>query len=225
MTTKRILVSGLFAVLPVAAAHADEYADTGTYETPGMYSYGWEEPRLMTKIGVGVNIGGGFSGFTGDTMRDTVDSDVGGAWTARVSIGTHIPLGLDITYVGTAVDISPAGSFQTGTLIGTDVEGAVRWNILPHYAWNPYVFIGAGWQNYQITDANFSQAATGLSDSDNLAVFPMGGGFSYRDLSGITFDLRGTFRLATESDLLIRANGEDANLDTWEASGQIGYEF
>ncbi len=201
MTKKRILLSGLGAAFASTAAYADQY-ETNPYETPSMYSYSWGEPRLMTGIGVGVNIGGGFAGFTGEAMRDTVDSDVGGAWTARVSVGTHIPLGLDIAYTGSAVDISPIGALQTGTLIGTAVTGAVRWNILPHYSWNPYVFAGAGWQHYSIT-----------------------GGFSYRDPSGITFDLRGQFNLADNSDLLIESNGDEANLDTWEATGQLGYEF
>lgn len=225
MTRKRIWLSGLGGVLAAGTAYAQDYTDAGYEAPPPMYSYAWDEPGLMTGIGVGVNVGGGFGGFTGDVMRDTVDSDVGGLWQARVTVGTHIPLALDISYIGTAVDVTPLGALQTGTLIGTAVEGAVRWNILPHYAWNPYVFIGAGWQNYQVTDANFNQAATGLADSDNLAEFPMGGGFAYRDPSGITFDLRGVFRLTDDSELLLRPNGDFANLDTWEASGSIGYEF
>ena len=181
---------------------------------------------MLSKIGIGFNIGGGFGGFTGTTMRDTVtDTNAGGLWSARATIGTHIPIGLDISYIGTAVDLAPIVGVQPGgTLIGTDVEGAVRWNILPHYMWNPYVFLGAGWQNYEVTDANVL-AMSRLQDSDNLAVFPMGAGVAYRDPTGITFDLRGTYRAAENSDLFLKPNGEFASLDTWEASGSLGYEF
>jgi hypothetical protein len=158
-------------------------------------------------------------------MRNTVDSDVSGLWSARATIGTHTPLGVDVSYIGTAVDISPIPGGPDGTLIGTGVEGAVRWNMLPHYAWNPYAFIGAGWQHYNIQDATFDPASTGLQDEDDLAVLPVGGGIAYRDPTGLVVDLRGGYRFAEDSDLLRKPNGELASLDTWEASGSIGYEF
>ena len=130
-------------------------------------------------------------------------------------------------YVGTSVDITPLGSTTTGTLIGTNVEGALRWNILPHYTWNPYVFVGAGWQHYDITDVDYSRSDTGLKDEDDLAVFPMGAGIAYRDHSGFVGELRGTFRPAEDSSLLVDANGDGgtASLHTWDATAQLGYEF
>jgi hypothetical protein len=216
MSSKATWFVGVATVLVARSAAAEE--------RPSMYSYAWSEPHMMSVIGVGMQIGGGLGGFTSETLRNTVASDISGLWTARATFGTHIPLGIDVTYNGTAVDVQPLGETATGTLLGTNVEAALRWNLLPHYAWNPYIFAGAGWQRYDVTDANFSRAATGLSDEDDLAVWPMGAGIAYRDPDGIVAELRGTFRLAQESELLRTGNGF-ADLHTWDASAQLGYEF
>lgn len=225
MNFKRLLISGCGVVVATQVAYADEYSEVNPYEQPSMYSYAWTDPTMYSTIGIGINIGGGIGGFTGETMRDTVDSDVGGMWQARATIGTHIPVALDVAYVGTAVDITPLGALDTGTLVGTSIEGAARWNILPHYAWNPYVFLGLGWQRYDVSDVTFSGSDTGLSGEDDLLIVPMGAGISYRDPTGIVFDLRGAYRAAEDSSLLEKPNGDFANLSTWEATAQVGYEF
>lgn len=201
------------------------YADEVEVEGPDRYSYEWYDPRLTTGIGVGVQIGAGIGGFTDSTVNDLSSSEIGGVWQFRTTIGTHTPLGLDVAYNGTAYDLQSVNSLNTGTLIGTNVEGALRWNILPHYEWNPYLFAGAGWQHYDIADNELSRADDGIGDQDDLAVFPMGVGLSYRDVSGITGELRGTFRAAADSTFIQDASGDDASLHTWEASAGLGYEF
>jgi hypothetical protein len=206
MTTKLIAIL-IGSVATTQTAAADEPID----------AYAWSEPRLASRVGVGITLGGGLSGFTDQQVRDAVDSRVGGAWAARVTVGTHTPLGIELSYTGTSVDLRQS----MGTLTGTNVEGALRWNIFPHDAWNPYAFAGAGWQRYDVSDAQTS----GIRSQDDLAVFPLGAGLAYRDLSGITFDARGTFRPARGADLVVDATGSRAELHTWEASGNIGYEF
>ncbi len=201
------------------------YADEVEVQGPDKYSYEWYDPRLTTGIGVGVNIGAGIGGFTDGTVNDLSSSEIGGVWQFRTTIGTHTPLGLDVAYNGTAYDLQSVGSLNTGTLIGTNVEGALRWNILPHYEWNPYIFAGAGWQHYDVADNELSRADDGIADNDDLVVFPMGAGIAYRDTSGITGELRGTFRAAGNSDLILDSDGDEANLHTWEASAGLGYEF
>lgn len=192
---------------------------------PGAYSYAWSDPRMRSEIGIGVTLGGGVTGFTDGAMRDVVTNDVGGLWNVRGTIGTHIPLGVDIAYLGTASELETLAGFDNGTLIGTTVEVAPRFNILPHYAWNPYVFAGVGWQRYDVTGENFATADTGMRDSDDVLEFPLGAGIAYRDPTGLVVDLRGTFRATTEPDLLRQPDGDQADLHTWEASGAIGYEF
>jgi hypothetical protein len=221
---KRLLsLTALLGALAAPAARADDYSYE---EPPSTYSYAWHDPRLASDIGVGFVVGGGLTGFTDRTMRDTMSSEVGGLWNFRATFGTHIPLGVDVAYVGTANDIKTFSGESNGTLIGTTVEAALRFNILPHYTWNPYIFAGAGWQRYDVNHMRFATSDTGFKTSDNLAEFPMGAGISFRDPSGFMFDLRGTFRAATNSTLVLNQGGTDyANLHTWEASGALGYEF
>jgi opacity protein-like surface antigen len=193
-------------------------------ESPGPYSYAWNEPGLRSGIGVGLQVGGGIAGFTSGSVRDTLSNDVEGMRSARAVIGTHIPIGLEVAYIGTAVDIDPLGAPESGTLIGTGVEGALRWNILPHYMFNPYLFAGVGWQRFDVRDVDFNVSDTGVQDKDNLAVYPVGGGLSFRD-NGLSLDLRGTFRAATDSDLVLQTGGDTADMHTWDVSAQIGFEM
>jgi hypothetical protein len=230
MTTKLIAVLvGGSCLTAIQIASAQEYVETGDtdvyVEEPGPYSYAWYEPRMASVIGVGVTLGGGINGFTDSQVSDNLESDIGGVWQIRATIGTHIPIGLDLSYTGSSVDLEPFGIEGTGELLGTNLEAAVRWNILPHYSVNPYIFGGAGWQMYDIRDTTFALSDAGIDDDESIAVFPMGAGVAYRDISGITFDARGTFRLAADSSLIADANGEFADLHTWEASGNVGYEF
>ena len=141
------------------------------------YSYAWYDPYLVSGIGVGFTVGGGLTGFTDRAMRDTVSSNVGGLWDARASFGTHIPIGLDVGYIGSAANINTIDGNANGTLVGTTVEAALRYNILPHNTFNPYIFAGAGWQHYDVTNMHFAQSDTGMAPHDNVAEFPMGAGF------------------------------------------------
>lgn len=223
---KPILLAAITSGIAAHAAYADVYTDTGeTTEHPSMYSYAWREPGMISQVGIGMSVGGGVSGFTDQAVRNTTTSNVGGLWSARLSFGTHIPLGVDVAYNGTAVDIRPLGAAKTGTLVGTEAEAALRWNVLPHYKIDPYLFAGVGWQRYDIRNANFSMADTGVADKDTLAVFPMGAGIAYRDKSGLVLDLRGTFRAAQNSTFIRDPAGGNANLHTWDAGGHLGYEF
>jgi len=192
--------------------------------------YAWHEPLLSSGIGVSAILGGGVGGFTDKVMRNTT-SDVGGLWDLRVAIGSHLPLALEIGYVGTATNINGLPTGNKGRLIGTTAEAALRYNILPHMPFTPYVFAGMGWQRYDVTNTSVSLADTGVADHDNLMVFPMGAGLAYR-ISGFVADVRGTFRAATDNNLVLQTPGitqptpnDFASMHTWEASAAVGYEF
>lgn len=204
-------------------APVDTMPATG-YEKPHPYSYAWNDPTLETGIGVAFGVGGGIGGFTDSTVNDLSSSEIGGVWQFRTTIGSHTPIGVDLAYNGTAYDLQ-SFSGTSDTLIGTNFEGALRWNVLPHNAWNPYIFGGVGWQHYDLNDNTLTRADDGIGSSDDLAVFPMGVGLSYRDSSGITGEVRGTFRAAASSSFIQDATGADADLHTWEASAGVGYEL
>jgi hypothetical protein len=182
---------------------------------------------MSSDIGISTILGGGVGGFTDDTMRDTVSSDVAGLWNLRVTIGSHTPLGVDINYLGSVADIDALTGNESATLVGTTFEGALRYNILPHYAWNPYAFAGIGWQRYDVSGSDFTVADNGINESDNSVVFPMGAGLTFRDTSGLVFDAHGTFRANTEAGLVLEQMGgtDYAPMHTWEASAAVGYEF
>ena len=219
MKTRHMMLVGAAAMLTPLVAVADD-------ETLDIYSYGWHESALKSGVGVSTLVGGGVSGFTDQTMRDTV-TNACGLWDLRVTLGSHTPLAFEAGYVGTAANVDALTGSQTGTLIGTTVEGALRYNVLPHYAWNPYAFAGIGWQRYDVTGAAFTTSDAGMNDSDNSLVYPMGVGIAYRHPTGIVADLRGTFRANTNAGLVLKdVGGTDfAPMHTWEASGAIGYEF
>lgn len=215
-----LLVAGA-SLCVSAVARAQDYL---IEEDEDIYSYAWSDDRLISRIGIGVSLDGGVGGFTDSDVSDTLLNRGQGVWGLRMTLGTHTPLGLDLAYVGTINSIDSLAD-SDADLVGTAVESALRWNILPHYKWNPYIFGGAGWQHYDITNATFSRADEGIADSDDLAIFPMGAGVSYRDTSGLTVDLRGTFRLAQDSNFIIGPTGDDVDLHTWEANASLGYEF
>jgi hypothetical protein len=219
----------------VAPVTTDTNGVTASAETnidlapaPDRWSYAWHERGLSTGIGVAAILGGGVTGFTDKAMRSTT-ADVGGLWDLRVTIGSHVPLALDLSYVGTATDIGGMPSGQSATLIGTTAEAALRYNVLPHNAINPYVFAGAGWQHYDVNRSGGAPQLTGMADNDDLLEFPVGTGVSYRR-SGFVADLRGTFRAATDENLVVvptttGSNSNFAPMHTWEASAALGYEF
>lgn len=221
MTLSKIASLTLVALiaLPVAA-QADNAIGLERDDT-------WHDSRLSSGYGISTILGGGLTGFTDKTMRNTMSSDVGGLWDLRVTLGSHTPLAIDVGYIGTAASIDALSRTQSGTLVGTTFEAAARWNIRPRAALNPYVFAGMGWQRYDISGGSFKQSDTGMNDSDNSIVFPMGAGVSYRDPTGLVADLKGTFRANTGAGLVLESlnSTNHAAMHTWEASAAVGYEF
>jgi hypothetical protein len=207
------LFVGAALVLHGATAHADEYGSL--------------ERGPASGFGIGVIAGVGLTGFSSSHVRDST-STVGGLWDLRVTVGSHIPIGIDISYVGSSTTIDSLIGSNRGTLLGTAVEGALRWNILPHLRVNPYLFGGVGWQRYDITGASFTLSDAGVNDSDNLVDFPVGAGLAYRE-AGFVADIRGTYRFTTDNNLIVEQplvpRSGFAKMDSWEASAAVGFEF
>jgi opacity protein-like surface antigen len=197
-------------------------------DSDGRHGYAWSDDMMRSGIGVSAIIGGGVVGFTDRTMRDTT-ANVGGLWDFRLTLGSHIPLGVELAYLGSATNLNGLPS-QNGTLIGTTFEGALRYNVLPHFIWTPYVFAGVGWQRYDVSNANVTLSDSGMNDRDNLLEVPLGAGLAYR-VAGFVLDLRGTFRAATDQNLVLKTpvvsptSSDFAPMHTWEASAALGYEF
>jgi len=207
-------------------------ATTSDSDSDDMFSFDWHNPRLMSGIGVSTTLGGGVAQFTNGAMRGAT-SDLGGLWDLHVTIGSHLPLALDLAYVGSATHIGGLPTGNSATLVGSAAEATLRWNFLPNMAWTPYIFGGAGYQRYDVTGADVTLSDSGMNSSDNLLSVPTGLGFAWRGDNGLVADIHGTYRFTWFQDLLLKngapltgTNSDNfVKLDNWQASAAIGYEF
>jgi hypothetical protein len=204
-------------LLGTGVAAADEYDDY-------VDTWSWYEPGLPSGIGVGLQLGAGVGGFTDHNLRASTAGGVNGLWNFRLAFGTHVPIAFEAAYVGEASNLNAIGA-PNATLVGTTVEGDLRWNIMPHEFFTPYIFAGVGYQRYDVQNIQFQTADFGLRSSDNSMVIPMGLGLSYRDLSGFVVDARGTYRQSVGSNLVMDSTAGNPSLSWWEASLNLGYEF
>src|SRR5688572_27736679 len=104
---RNLLWSFVALVVSVHTAHADrffaEQSDDGSV-APRRSESVWSDERMRSGIGVGIVAGGGVVGFIDDSLRNTT-GNVGGMWSLRGSLGTHVPLGLELGYQGSATPI------------------------------------------------------------------------------------------------------------------------
>lgn len=176
--------------------------------------------HLQTQMGVGVLLGGGALGFARGAMRDITDP--GGAWTARVVLGTRQFLGLEAAYVGSAQNITTAGLDPDAVLLGNGAEGLLRLNFT-QTALQPYAFGGAAWKNYRVVNDSFNESI--VRNSNNILETPVGLGVAYR-FRGFLADLRGNYRFAFSDNLLQDVGtGQSTSMDNWNAEARIGWEF
>lgn len=213
MRTLQFTLVGACAIvaLHAGAAHAQQYVE------------GEEAPEptrpLYTSYGLGVTLGGGVENFTNTTANDV--TDLAGAWNVRVEVGAALPIAFEAGYMGTAQTIEGFFGTDNTTLIGTTVEGAVKFNVPTGSAFRPFGFVGAGWRRYDLSDSTFRVSNVGIADSDNLVVIPMGAGVRY-DYRGFDADVRFTFRPAIGEDLITEPGRDSAALHTWAVGASIG---
>ena len=189
----------------------------------------------MSRIGTSISIGAGAFGFTDETTTDFTDT--GGSWTARISVGTRLPVTFEAGYIGSANDITALGLDDDALLVGNGVEGLLRLNFLSLFMnqmdlgfarVNPYIFGGIGWRNYQLTNEDFN--TSNVLNDDNVGEVPAGGGIELA-FSQFVFDVRGEFRAAFDDDLLGGADTDlldepgDDGLSNWGVTGRLGWEF
>jgi hypothetical protein len=234
---RKLLVAFAPCIVTVQTVHADplvpfysEPTDDGGVRSRRSESV-WSDPHIFSGIGIGIAVGGGVIGFVDDSMRNTT-GNVGGLWSLRGALGTHVPLALELGYSGSATSIDTELGRADAVMVGTAVEAAVRYNVAPRRTWTPYAFAGLGWQRYTIDDTAFQLSDTGIGNRDDLLVVPLGVGLSYR-FGPLVSDVRGTFRAATGEGLVLETpevslatgSGRFAPMHSWDTSLNIGYEF
>jgi hypothetical protein len=139
-----------------------------------------------------------------------------------VGYGIQRYLGLESSYIGSAQSIDALGLDTSAVLVGNGVQGAVRVNVLTT-AFQPFIYGGAAWRHYNLTNENFN--TSDVADSDDVLEVPAGVGISwvYR---GVLLDARGEYRFAFEEDMVPSLTRADtAGMDRWGVSANIGFSF
>jgi len=183
-----------------------------------------ETDKPPSRVGVGVALGGGATGFSDQESRNLTDT--GGTWEARASFGTRLPVAFEGAYVGSAQGLNALGLDRDALLVGNGAEGNLRLN-LGTLRVQPYLFGGAGWTHYSV-ERNNNITSSITSRTDDVFTVPAGAGLSFRIGRGLLLDLRGTYRWAFGADILNASyvgTGKSAGLSNWNAAGHLGWEF
>jgi hypothetical protein len=175
----------------------------------------------LERVGIGFSAGGGVDDFASDTMRGA--TGVGGGWNVRATLGTKSILALEGSYIGSAQTINSLGLDNDALLVGNGVQGALRLNFVEDFYAQPFVYGGAAWRHYDISNSNFN--TSDVADSDDVAEFPAGVGLAGY-VYGMMADIRGEYRFATGEDLAPSNNNTgEATLDRWAVTGSLGFSY
>jgi len=187
--------------------------------------------HLATPFGMAVAVGGGVVGFFDTDTRGFTDT--GGTWEARLTMGTRTPLAVEAAYVGSAQNIDALGLDSSAILLGSSVEADARLNFTTG-AIQPYLFGGIGYTRYDVTNSDTNTSS--INGKEEMGHVPVGAGLGWQ-YGGLLLDLRGTLRAAFndglrqegENDEEIIPDGEEtpnrAELDNWNVTGRVGFEF
>lgn len=183
-----------------------------------------ENKTMLERLGLSLAAGGGVSGFTDTSIRDTAND--GGGWDVRATFGTRSFLSFEAEYIGSAQSIDAFGLDSDAMLVSNGAQGALRVNFLRKAAVQPFVFAGVAWRRYNVT--NTSTNLSDINDEDDVLEIPAGVGLAYR-WKGLLLDARGEFRAATDNDLMPRFDigglREHAAMHRYGVNASIGYEF
>ena len=177
--------------------------------------------RPVSGVGMTLFAGGGVTDFLERSARS--ETRTGGAWTARLTVGTRSIVGFDASYVGGANAITGLGT-GNATLIRNGFEGALRLNaplLARDTLLEPYVLAGIGWNSYRVTSLSAANASLSAS-SDNTLSVPLAVGFTV-GVRGFMADLRFTLRPTYDQSVF---TGETSSaLSNWDLGAMLGYEF
>lgn len=209
--------------VPEPAMPIDSTTESATTDyTATQYQYE-DDDDDDDRLGLAASVGGGLMGFTDDSLDDMTDT--GGAWTARLTLGTRSFLAAEVGYSGSAQNVSTLGLDDEAVLMSHGLEGLARVNILDRTMFQPYVFAGAGWRHYSLVNENFNTSS--VRESDDVVEIPVGAGLAFR-FGGLIADARFDVRPSFDNDLVNPASaaGDDEfELHNWSTTVRVGWEF
>jgi hypothetical protein len=153
--------------------------------------------------------------------------EVGGSWDVRAHFGTRSVLSVEAAYIGSAQGVDSFGVDNDAVLVGNGAEAALRVNVLPDMTVQPYLFIGAAWRRYDLTETDLDTNLSPINGEDDVFETPLGVGVSFY-IDDVVINARGEFRATYDNDLLDDVPGDtsdDDDLHRWGASANVGYEF
>ena len=180
----------------------------------------WRRRGLRSALGIEATIGGGVVGFIDEGARDIAKT--GGSWDARLMFGSRLPIAVEGAYVGSAQSIDALGLSSNSFLVGNGIEGTLRVNLMRARI-QPYLFGGAGWTHYQLT--NTSTNTSSVLGQDDVGTIPLGAGITGRIGSAFILDVRATYRATFNDDLMRATAASNNSMQSWNASARIGFEF
>ena len=197
--------------LAQGAGHGDENVARSLRDVP-------VAPR-----GFGLQAGGGVTGFTEKDARDRFGT--GGYWDVRAVLGMDSFIGAELSYVGSAHDVSAPGISGNAALLGNGAEAVARAN-LPLSAGalrvEPFLFGGVGWTYYNVVNSDANSSS--IKDSANSFVVPFGAGVGLRYAHFIV-DARFTYRAVFDDKLVPTGNNDSLDLQNWSGGLTLGYEL
>jgi hypothetical protein len=181
-----------------------------------------DDTPMLERIGMSISAGGGITGFTDSSLRDTTND--GGNWDVRATFGTRTSIAVEGSYLGSAQGIDALNLDQDAILLGNGVQGNLRLNAMPRFPVQPFAFGGVAWRRYTLT--NVATNMSTLSDDDDVLEFPVGVGVAYR-YRGFLLDARSEIRFATGEDLVPDLDGDAGSqpMHRYGINANVGYEF
>jgi len=174
--------------------------------------------RIFAPQEIAASTGVGPSNYFGTALNSTID--VGAAWDARLTFGSHSVIALEAGYIGASNNIDMQNGTQHGRLASHGVDGDLRLQ-LP-FTVQPYIFGGVGYNHMETVQNGQTSFAGPLNQTDDQVTVPAGAGLSGYVGKHVSLDARGTYRFIPDNDITIMST---RNLHQWMAQANVGYVF
>ena len=192
------------------------------------------EDDQMIPYGMEVSAGAGVVDFSSDAAQHL--TTIGQMWSVSVLAWGQKVVAFEAQYTGTHNNFNQVmAPFAPNTaVIGSSLDGNFRLQVpraiseAKLLGLQPYAFLGAGWNNYWLTNQPISERA--VERADNMFMATWGAGSQIYATPHFVLDGRFTFRemindnlLHTSSTGMPTVNSQEMN--QWAFSARVGYAF
>ncbi|MBL8956127.1 MAG: hypothetical protein JNK82_35465 [Myxococcaceae bacterium] len=173
-----------------------------------------------SKLGMGLELGGGITNFFAREVQDTVDP--GPEWSARLVVGTRSYLGAEASYIGSTQTVNGLGFSNQGQLVSNGVRGLARLNFTKRMV-QPYLGAGIGYRHFQVYGANVG-AGSEVTQEKGIAEVPATTGIALR-ARGFVFDTRFHVGIPISRPIVLTDSNNYGAGTTWGVNGNLGFEL